>query len=90
LNIVIGSGVTSAADIAQALIEVGFPVRELTDCPITVIEGIAAHTNESGYRGVCARACIGCAAEAVHPSHAVGTVSLLTPRLLDGVLLYVH
>jgi hypothetical protein len=86
LNLVIGSGVASAADIAQALIEVGFPVRELVRCPITVIEGIAANTGENGHRGVCARSCVGCAAEAVHPSNAVGSISFLTPRLLDSIL----
>ena len=82
---IVGGKSASVTNIVHELIDAGFPISQLSACPITAIEGVATSI-EKTYRGVCALACVGCSAGSIHPSNAEDSINLLTPNLLESVL----
>lgn len=76
---------SSGQEIVKSFLEVNFPLSGLLRNPISIIEGIVA-TKQGALVPVCARNCIGCSADSLHPSNIESPVKLLTPGLFNAIL----
>ena len=77
---------SSGQAIIEALRAVNFPLSDLVRNPISIVEGIVA-IKQGALIPVCARNCIGCSADSLHPSNIESPVKLLTPELFNAILL---
>jgi hypothetical protein len=75
----------AAASLIDELRRKDFPFDRLCVYPISALEGVGVERNGAG-RAVCAVGCLACCADALRPSEAGPSVTLLTPNLLGRVL----
>lgn len=78
---IVGVGCPSARGVLDLLSEQEFPFHALAEYPISAIESAAA-----GNRPVCDVGCIACCTNSIPVASAGTNLSVLTPRVLDGLL----
>jgi len=74
--------------IRDLLVSNNFPIDQIAKISVTAIEGISVKISDE-YHGVCARGCLGCSANAIHPTGISQPINILTPQLLKGLLSFV-